>query len=100
MIFINDVDLAFVPHYLLSKNLGANISFFFHDNFPDYNTISLMDTNKDILKSLLLCNSLGFNSFYQANNFFNAIKIYFNFNYKVRFDGFFLNEYLKKKFLF
>ena len=97
MIFINDIDLAFVPHYLLSKNLRANISFFLHINFPNYNTLSLMHTNKDILKSLLLCNSLGFHSFYQAKNFFNAIKVYFNANYRVRYDGLFFVEYLKRE---
>ena len=97
MVFINDIDLAFVPIYLLSKNIKANISLFVHSNFPDYDTLSLMNSNKDLLKSLLLCNSLGFHSFSQAKNFFNAIKIYFNCNYKARFDGLFFVEYIKRE---
>ena len=87
MIFINDIDLAFAPNYLLNKNLGANICLFLHTNFPDYNILTLMQANKEIIKSLLLCNTLGFHSFTYAKNFFNAIKIYFNSSYKVRFDG-------------
>ena len=96
MVFINDIDLAFVPNYLLNKDLKANISLFVHSNFPDFDTLSLMNSNKDLLKSLLLCNTLGFHSFSQAKNFFDAIKIYFNANYKVRFDGLFCAEYMKR----
>jgi trehalose-6-phosphate synthase len=58
MIFINDIDLAFVPSYLLTKNLGANICLFLHTNFPDYNILTLMQANREIIKSLLLCNTL------------------------------------------
>ena len=97
MIFINDIDLAFVPNYLLNKNLGANICLYLHSNFPDYDTLSLMHNNKDIIKSLLLCNTLGFHSFSHAQNFFDAIKRYFNSNYKVRFDGLFFIEYMKRE---
>ena len=97
MVFINDIDLSFIPIYLLNKNLNANISLFIHTNFPNYNTLSLLYSNRDLLKSLLLCNSLGFHSFSQAKNFFNAIKIYFNCNYKVRFDGLFFIEYIKRE---
>ena len=97
MIFINDIDLAFLPNYLLTKNLGANMCLFLHTNFPDYDVLSLMQANKEIIKSLLLCNSLGFHSFTHAKNFFNAIKIYFNSNYKVRYDGLFFVEYMKRE---
>ena len=97
MIFINDIDLAFVPNYLLTKNLGANICLFLHTNFPDYNILTLMQANKEIIKSLLLCNTLGFHSFSHAKNFFNAIKIYFNSTYKVRFDGLFYVEYMNRE---
>lgn len=97
MIFINDIDLAFVPNYLLTKNLGANICLFLHTNFPDYDILTLMQANKEIIKSLLLCNTLGFHSFSHAKNFFNAIKIYFNSTYKVRFDGLFYVEYMNRE---
>ena len=96
MVFINDIDLAFIPSYLLNKNLKVNMCLFIHNNFPEYDILSLMHTNKDILKSLLLCNTLGFQSFSQAKNFFTSIKIYFNIDYKVRFDGLFYIEYMKR----
>ena len=112
---INDIDLALVPSYLLTelgkfkflkkeqmenanKIIGANnICFMFSGNFPDFNTLSLLQMNKDLLKSILLCDSLGFHSFSQAKNFLNVIKIYFNCNYKVRFNGEIYIEYLKRE---
>ena len=97
MIFINDIELAFLPNCLIRNNIKANISLFIHSNFPNYNTLSLMHNNKDLLKSLLLCNILGFHSYIQAKNFFNAVKIYFNATYKVRFDGLFFIEYMKRE---
>ena len=115
MILINDIDLALVPSYLLTelgkykfvkkeqmdnanKIIGANnICFTLNGNFPGYNTLSLLPMNKELLKSILLCDSLGFHSFSQAKNFFNAIKIYFNADYKVRFNGEIVIEYLKRE---
>ena len=117
MILINDIDLAFVPSFLLTdigkykflkgkqtdninnnKNIGAsNICFTIGGNFPDYNVLTLLETNKDILKSILLCDSLGFHSFTQTKNFLNAIKIYFDANYRVRFNGNIFVEYLKRE---
>ena len=117
MILINDIDLAFVPSFLLTdigkykflkgkqtdninnnKNIGAsNICFTIGGNFPDYNVLTLLETNKDILKSILLCDSLGFHSFTQTKNLLNAIKIYFDANYRVRFNGNIFVEYLKKE---
>ena len=117
MILINDIDLALVPSYLLTE-LGKNkfmkkelyehinknnnlvinnICFLFNGNFPDYNILSLIDINKELLKSILLCDSLGFHSFSQVKNFLNSIKIYFDANYKVRFNGEISVEYLKRE---
>ena len=68
MILINDIDLAFVPSFLLTdigkykflkgkqtdninnnKNIGAsNICFIIGGNFPDYNVLALLEANKDI----------------------------------------------------
>ena len=97
LIFINDIDLAFIPNYLLQKNINANICLYLHTNFPSYETISLMTTNKEILKSLLLCNSIGFHSFKQAMNFLEVIRNYFFMTYKVKYDGLFFVEYLKRE---
>ena len=97
LIFINDIDLAFIPNYLLQKNLKANICIYLHTNFPNYETISLMTTNKEILKSILLCNCIGFHSFKHAKNFLEVIRNYFFINYKVRLDGLFCVEYLKRE---
>ena len=115
LILINDIDLALVPSFLLTelgkfkflkkeqmenanKVIGANnICFTFNGNFPDYNTLSLLQMNKDLLKSILLCDSLGFHSFSQARNFLNAITIYFNANYKVKYNGEIYIEYLKRE---
>ena len=115
MILINDIDLALVPSYLLTelgklkflkkdlidninKNIGANnICFTFGGNFPDYNILSLLQNNKDLLKSILLCDTLSFHSFSQTKNFFDAIKMYFDANYKVRFNGQISIEYLKRE---
>ena len=97
MIFINDIELAYLPNCLIRNNIKSNISLFIHSNFPNYSTLSLIHNNKDLLKSLLLCNTLGFHSFIQAKNFFDGVKIYFNANYKVRFDGLFFIEYMKRE---
>ena len=116
MILINDMDLALVPSFLLTdigkykflkgkqtdninnRNIGtSNICFTLGGNFPDYNVLSLLEANKDLLKSILLCDSLGFHSFTQTKNFLNACKIYFDANYKVRFNGKIYIEYLKRE---
>ena len=115
MILINDIDLALIPSFLLTelgkfkflkkdqmenanKLIGGNnICFTLNGNFPDYNTLSLLHMNKELLKSILLCDSLGFHSFSQAKNFLDAIKIYFNANYKVKFNGEIFVEYLKRE---
>ena len=117
MILINDIDLALVPSYLLSEleknkllkkdfyrhlnknnqSIINNICFTFNKNIPDYNILSLMNINKDLLQSILLCDSLGFHSFLQAKNFLNAIKMYFDANYKVRFNGEITIEYSKRE---
>ena len=116
MILINDMDLALLPSFLLTdigkykflkgkqmdninnRNIGtSNICFTLGGNFPDYNVLSLLEANKDLLKSILLCDSLGFHSFTQTKNFLNACKIYFDANYKVRFNGKIYIEYLKRE---
>ena len=115
MILINDIDLALIPSFLLTelgkfkflkkeqmenanKLIGGNnICFTLNGNFPDYNILSSFQMNKDLIKSILLCDSLGFHSFSHAKYFLDAIKIYFNANYKVKFNGEIFIEYLKRE---
>lgn len=71
--------------------------FIFNRNFPEFNILSLTETNKDLLKSILLCDSLCFHSFSQAKHISNAVKSYFNANYKIRFNGEIYIEYTKRE---
>ena len=89
---INDDNIVLKRH-----NNDFNYTFTFNKNIPDYNILSLMNINKDLLQSILLCDSLGFHSFLQAKNFLNAIKMYFDANYKVRFNGEITIEYSKRE---
>ena len=113
MILINDIDLALMPNFLLkdmgryknlkkaqienNKNIGFNSTcFIFNQNIPDFSILSLLQKNKDLIKSILLCDCIAFHSFFQAKNFLDIIKLYFNANYKLGINREIIIDYSKR----
>ena len=88
LIMVNDIDLAMVPNFLIGKrNLNTKIGFYFHCPIPSSEVLNVLPGHMEILKSLLLCDVIGFHVFKYAKNFLNSINREFGINFSVEKKG-------------
>ena len=74
LIWIHDYHLLLIPDLLRSKNKDLNIIFFLHIPFPNYEILRTLPWHKEILKGMLGCDLLGFQTRNDSNNFLTACK--------------------------
>lgn len=94
LIMINDVHLMLIPNCLLSKNTNARVGIYFHMAFPSSDVIKTFPYHQEILKSILLCDVIGFHVFQFARNFLTSCKRIFGIFYEIKFRGFITLNYL------
>lgn len=71
-IWINDYQLALVPHYL-GRHKDVVIGMFWHIPWPTWEVFRILPYKKEILESMLSCNYLAFHRGYQARNFITTV---------------------------
>lgn len=94
MIMINDIHLMLIPHVLLQKNPNARVGIYFHFTFPSSDSLKTFPYHQEILKSVLLCDVIGFHVFQNARNFLTAIQRFFGIFYDIKIHGMLVLEYL------
>lgn len=99
LIMINDVHLMLIPNSLLTKNTNARVGIYFHMAFPASDVIKTFPFHQEILKSILLCDVIGFHVFTYARNFLTACKRLFGIFYEIKIGGFITLNYLGRHIL-
>ena len=74
LIWIHDYHLMLVPELLRNKNTGIDIIFFLHIPFPNYEILRTLPWRREIMKGMLGCDLLGFQTKNDKNNFLTACK--------------------------
>ena len=76
-LIINDIFLALVPNALMQKNNNASIGIFIHSPLPASDVVKTFPKYQEIIKSILLCDVIGFHLFAAARNFMTILKRFF-----------------------
>lgn len=76
-LIINDIFLALVPNALMQKNNNASIGIFIHFPLPASDVVKTFPKYQEIIKSILLCDVIGFHLFAAARNFMTILKRFF-----------------------
>ena len=85
-ITLHNLDLCMVPNLIMNKNYNAHIGLYIHSTLPSSDVFRAFPYYQEIIKSILLCDVIGFHDFAAARNFCTILK---------RFLGIF-NEITKK----
>lgn len=94
LIMINDVNLMLIPSGLLNKNTNSRVGIYLHMAFPSSDVIKILPNHQEFLKSILLCDVIGFHVFQFARNFLTACKRIFGIFYEIKFKGITTLNYL------
>lgn len=73
-VWINDYQLALVPHFLGRQRKDVTIAYFWHIPWPTWEAFRILPQKKEILESLLKCDFLGFHRGYHVQNFFTTVE--------------------------
>lgn len=94
LIMINDINLALVPNALMQKNTNAKVGIYFHIFFPCSDVIKSLPFHHEIIKSILLCDVIGFQVFHYARNFITILNRDFGLYYEIKLKGIMTINYL------
>jgi len=73
-IWVHDYHLSLVPGYIREKNSEARISFFWHVPWPPWEMFGRLPWRRDILKGLLNCDLIGFQTESHLRNFLDSVR--------------------------
>ena len=88
LIMINDIDLLLVPNCLLQKNTNAKVGIYFHSSFPSSDVLKTFPYHQEILKSILLCDVVGFHVFQNARHFLTSVQRILGLFYEIKIQGY------------
>ena len=88
MIWIHDNYLLLVPTYVRKRDLNSNIGFFMHCPFPSSDIYKMFPYRREILKSLLMSDLIGFHLFEYARNFYTTCRRVLGLNHEFKKGGF------------
>jgi len=74
LVWIQDYHLTLVPRKLRKINPDLKLLFFLHIPFPNYEIFRVLPWDKKILKGLLGCDLIGFQTLRDATNFLECCK--------------------------
>ncbi|WP_298493120.1 glucosylglycerol-phosphate synthase [uncultured Maritimibacter sp.] len=78
VVWVHDYNLWLVPGYLRQMRPDVKISFFHHTPFPSADMFNVLPWRKEILKSLLACDVVGFHIPRYVANFVSAARSMFD----------------------
>lgn len=99
LIMINDIHLMLVPSYLLSRNINSKIGIYFHKSFPSSDVMKSFPYHSELIKSVLLCDVIGFHVFQFARNFLTACKRILGIFFEVKYKGFITLSYIGRSII-
>ncbi|MFC1644289.1 trehalose-6-phosphate synthase [Candidatus Omnitrophota bacterium] len=76
IVWIQDFHLFMTPYYLRKLRPHQEIHFFLHIPFPHSDIFSILPWQRQILESLLCCNTTGFHHRQYMRNFLGAVERY------------------------
>ena len=98
-IMINDINLALLPNAFLPKNTNAKIGIYFYATFPSSDAMKIFPYSKEIIKSILLCDVIGFHSYISARNFTAFIGREFGLYCEIKPKGYMTLNYIGRYIL-
>lgn len=99
LIMINDLHLMLVPNYLLSKNINSKIGIYFHKAFPSSDIIKSFPYHLELIKSILLCDVIGFHVFQFARNFLTSCKRILGIFFEIKYKGYIILNYIGRNII-
>ena len=96
LLMINDIGLALIPNSLMQKNLYSRVGIYFHMSFPSSDVFRALPKSSELIKSVLLCDVIGFHVFNYARNFLTVLNRDFGIYYEIKHNGFITLNYLGK----
>lgn len=99
LVMINDISLALIPNFVMQKNANSKIGIYFHICIPSSEVLRAFPYHSEIMKSVLLCDVIGFHIFRYARNFLMALNQEFGINYEVKLKGNLVFSYLGRDVL-
>mmetsp|Transcript_17784 Transcript_17784/g.12732 ORF Transcript_17784/g.12732 Transcript_17784/m.12732 type:complete len:267 (+) Transcript_17784:499-1299(+) len=92
MIWIHDNYLLLTPTFIKRHDRDACIGFFMHSPFPSSDIYKMFPYRQEVLKSLLLCDLIGFHIFDYARNFYTSCRRILGLNHYFKVGGFLMIE--------
>ncbi|KQB96475.1 glucosylglycerol-phosphate synthase [Loktanella sp. 1ANDIMAR09] len=78
LVWVHDYNLWLVPGYLRTMRPDVRIAFFHHTPFPSADIFNMLPWRKEIVKSLLACDDIGFHIPRYASNFVSVASSLFD----------------------
>ena len=78
LVWVHDYNLWLVPGYLREMRPDVRIAFFHHTPFPSPDIFNMLPWRKEIVKSLLACDDVGFHIPRYASNFVSVVRSLFD----------------------
>lgn len=76
IVWVHDFHLFLVPYFLRKMSPTQKIHFFLHIPFPHFDIFSIIPWQKQIIESLLCCDTVGFHHKQYLKNAMEAVKIH------------------------
>ena len=73
-IIIQSLALCFIPNLLMNKNHNSHIGLYIQELLPSSDIIKAFPNYQEILKSILLCDVIGFQDYTSARNFLTIMR--------------------------
>lgn len=99
LIIIKNLTLALVPNILIQKNKNSSIGIYIDYPIPSSDIIKIFPKYQEIVKSILLCEVIGFHFCYSARNFLFILERYFGLSFDISKKGFITVSYLGRTIL-
>lgn len=99
LIMVNDVHLMLLPNYILSRRINCRVGIYFHKAFPSSDIMKTFPYHSELMKSILLCDVIGFHVFQFARNFLTSCKRILGIFYEIKFKGFITLNYLGRNII-
>lgn len=78
LVWVHDYNLWLVPGYLRELRPDVRIAFFHHTPFPSADIFNMLPWRREIIKSLLSCDDIGFHIPRYAGNFVSVVRSLFD----------------------
>lgn len=100
VIILNDMALGLVPNTLVQKNYNASIGIYLDYAIPSSDVVKIYPNYQEIIKSILLCDVIGFHFFMSARNFLSVLERFFGLFFEISKKGLISISYLGRTILF